>query len=175
MQLQIIGPREKFPPARLLDPPPRGYIHLAAAVAPPAGPAPFPRTGPEKALLLTELKTLAADLSGQQGVDRVTVYRAILVPPPVGYANQAHFLHARYDVVVLVETSTPEAIGPVQATEAYRRLHDTLAEAARDLHVMSARCVKSLGEVDKSRPGLFLFNYFVADDAEVALQLWDHL
>jgi hypothetical protein len=40
---------------------------------------------------------------------------------------------------------------------------------------MTARCVKRVGDVDKTRQGLFLFNYFVADDARVALQLWDYL
>ena len=40
---------------------------------------------------------------------------------------------------------------------------------------MTARCRKRVGDVDKTRQGLFLFNYFVADDAAVALQLWEHL
>ena len=41
---------------------------------------------------------------------------------------------------------------------------------------MAARCTKSIGDVDKSRPGgLFLFNYFVAEDTDVALELWEHL
>src|SRR6266508_1996054 len=40
---------------------------------------------------------------------------------------------------------------------------------------MTARCVRRIGDVDKTRQGLFLFNYFVADDARVALQLWDYL
>lgn len=29
--------------------------------------------------------------------------------------------------------------------------------------------------MDKTRPGLFLFNPFVAEDKAVALELWDHL
>ena len=40
---------------------------------------------------------------------------------------------------------------------------------------MTARCPKRIGDVDKTCQGLFLFNYFVADDAGVALQLWDYL
>jgi hypothetical protein len=32
-----------------------------------------------------------------------------------------------------------------------------------------------MGDVDKSRPGLFLFHYFVAEDFNVALQLWGYL
>jgi hypothetical protein len=40
---------------------------------------------------------------------------------------------------------------------------------------MAARNAKRVGDVDKTRQGLFLFNYFVADDARVMLQLWDYL
>jgi hypothetical protein len=31
------------------------------------------------------------------------------------------------------------------------------------------------GDVDKSRPGLFLFNYSVTENFNVALQLWEYL
>ena len=175
MQLQIVGGRPRFPRAQLVDPPPRGYVHLAAVVEPPAGRAPFVRTGERKTRLLQRLKALATELTGQDNVERVTVYKAVLIPPASGYARREGVHHARYDVVVLIETSSPGAIGQVQATEPYRTLHDTLAEAASDLHVMAARCVKSLGDVDKTRPGLFLFNYFVADDVPVALELFEWL
>src|SRR5207248_9797011 len=129
-------------------------------------------TGARRAGRLQRSRAVATELTGQERVERVTVYKAVVIPPAGGYAKREGVHHARYDVVVLVETDSPEAIGQVQATEAYRRLRDTLAETASDLHVMAARCVKSLGEVDKTRPGLFLFNYFVADDVPVALELF---
>lgn len=43
------------------------------------------------------------------------------------------------------------------------------------LHLMRARCLRRVGDVDKTRQGLFLFNYFAASDPGVALDLWDHL
>ncbi|NIK61566.1 hypothetical protein [Kribbella shirazensis] len=175
MDLELIGPAEKFPRATLVDPPSAGYIHLAAAVEPPSGRAPFTRTSEDKAQLLKQLKGMAVDLGDHADVDRVTVYDAVVVPPPAGYARRHGVHHARYDVVVLIETTTPEAIGPVQESEQYRILHDALVAASTDLHVMGARCTKSLGDVNKSRPGLFLFNYFVAEDTDIALALWEHL
>src|SRR5262245_35418583 len=175
MQLQLLGPSGKFPPAHLVEPPPYGYLQLAAVVTPPAGPAPFPRNSPAKNQLLNRLKELARALSAEPDVVRATVYQPVLLPPAAGYARRSDVHHARYDVVVLVETTTPEVLGPVQDTEAYRQLHDALAHASTDLHVMAARCVKSIGDVDKSRTGLYLFYFFVADDVDVALRLWDHL
>jgi hypothetical protein len=175
MDLQIVGPSDKFSRATLVDPPSSGYIHLAAAVEPPSGRAPFTRTSEKKTQLLERLKSMAQDLADSEDVDKVTVYDAVVVPPPAGYARRHGVHHARYDVVVLIETTSPQVIGQVQETETYRTLHDAMMAASTDLHVMAARCTKSLGDVDKSRPGLFLFNYFVAEDVDVALELWEHL
>jgi hypothetical protein len=175
MELQILGASTRYSRARLVEPPANGYIHLAAVVEPSTGPAPLPRSSAAKVRLLDRLKALGQELERVDTVDKVTVYKAVLAPPPIGYAKQHHVHHARYDVVVLVETTTPETIGDVQRTEPYQHLHDALAEAASDVHVMAARCAKSLGDVDKTRPGLFIFNYFVAEDAGVALELVDYL
>jgi hypothetical protein len=175
MDLQLIGPSEKFPRATLTTPPASGYIHLGAAVEPPSGQAPFARTSEHKAQLLDQFKSMARDLADLDDVDKATVYDAVLIPPATGYARRHGVHHARYDVVVLIETTSPEVIGAVQESEPYRALHDALMAASTDLHVMAARCTKSIGDVDKSRPGLFLFNYFVAEDTDVALELWEHL
>lgn len=40
---------------------------------------------------------------------------------------------------------------------------------------MVARNVRRIGDVDKTRAGTFLFNYFVGDDPAVVLELWDYL
>jgi len=40
---------------------------------------------------------------------------------------------------------------------------------------MSAHNIKRIGDIDTTRQGLFRFNYFVADDATVMVELWDSL
>jgi hypothetical protein len=82
---------------------------------------------------------------------------------------------AHFDVVVLVETTTPGSVREVQASPAYQALVETLQSHARKLHVLAARNVKRIGDVDRARKGLFLFNYFVGDDPQITLQLWDYL
>jgi hypothetical protein len=165
---------DKYPRVKLIEPAPFGYVHVAAAVDPPRGRAPLPGRSERKAALLRNLKTLARQLESLPQVVKATVYRAILIPPPSGYARQATH-PARYDVVVLIETTSPRVIPEVQATEAYKLLLEAVTGAADDLHVMTARNVKRVGDVDKTRQGLFLFNYFVAEDPAVALELWDDL
>jgi hypothetical protein len=175
MDLEIVNPQPKYGKVTLIEPPPLGYLHVAAAVDPPRGRTPFPGNSPQKAALLTRLRSLARQLGRLGTVQKATVYRAILVAPPTGYAKQQATHVARYDVVVLLETTSPEVLGEVQATQPCKLLVEAVTEAATDVHVMTARCPKRVGDVDKTRQGLFLFNYFVADDAGVALQLWDYL
>lgn len=178
MELKIVNPDPRYSPVRLVEPPSLGYIHVAAAVAPPPQPGPpFPRKSRERSVLLARLKALARELEQLDAVEKATVYRAAAVPPLLGYAKErADEVHvARYDVVVLIETSSPEVIADVRDAEPYQLLVAAVTSAAKDVHVMAGHCPKRAGDVDKTRPGLFLFNYFVADDAQVAFELWDHL
>jgi hypothetical protein len=175
MELELVNLHPKYACVALMDPPPTGYIHLAAVVAPPAGRTPFPRRTDEKTALLADLKSGAGQLESLDAVSKATVYRAIVTPPPFDYARDHASHPARYDVAVLIETASHDAVAEVQATEPYRLLAEALTAAAIDLHVMTARCVKRIADVDKTRPGLFLFNHFVAEDADVALRLWDYL
>jgi len=175
MELKLINAAAGHGAPRIVAPPPFGYLLISAAVEPPGAGPPFPRASRRRRALLDELVGLARDLEPVEGVERVTVYRAVVVPPPQGYARDHASRHARYDVAVLVETASPERLGALEAAEPVRRLLDAVRGAAHDVHVLRGRCVKSLGDVDKRPGGLFLFNYFVAEDPEVALALWDHL
>ncbi len=178
MQLHIVNPDPRYAPATLAQPSLSGYLHLAAEVRPPARPGPLFRARARSALL-SELEPLARALEDVDGVERVSVYEAVAMPPFRRFpyvrdrANEIHL--PRFDVVVLVETTSPAVLRGVQRTAPYQRLVETLQASSRRVHAVAARNAKRIGDVDRTRQGLFLFNYFVADDRELALQLWDHL
>jgi hypothetical protein len=174
MDPTIVKAKPRYRPATLVEPPGFGYLLLSADVEPSTGRRPFPGTSATKTALLGRLKNAAAELARLDAVERATVYRTVLAPPPAGYARTVEG-PARFDVQVLAETTSPDEIAGVEATEAYTQLRKELDTEASRVDVMRARCVKCIADVDKSRPGLFLFNYFVAEDADVALRLWDHL
>ncbi|HEX9289879.1 MAG TPA: hypothetical protein VF904_10165 [Anaeromyxobacteraceae bacterium] len=179
MELQIVNPDPRYAPAALLEPATSGYIHIGAEERPPPRPGPLLFRGRAKRHLLATLDELARRLERERAVEKVTVYEAVAIPPfsrfPYVKDRAGEIRFPRFDVVVLVETTSPAALRDVQATAPYRELLDTLRAHARRVHVVAARNAKRMGDVDKTRQGLFLFNYFVADDAERALRLWDHL
>ncbi len=174
MDPTIVNAKPRYRPPTLVDPPGFGYLLLSADVEPPTGNRPFPGSSDARTALLGRLKSAAAELTQVDAVERATVYRTVLAPPPAGYARSVDH-PARYDVVVLVETASPGDVDGVQAGDAYTQLRKELDSAATRVDTMPATCIKAIADVDKSRPGLFLFNYFVADDVDAALKLWDHL
>jgi len=106
-----------------------------------------------------EFKSLARELEALGEVVRATVYQAVLIPPIYGWP--------RFDVTLLVQTTSPEVIAEVQSSETYRRLNTDF--------VMSARNTRRIGDTEKSRSGTFLFNHFTAEDPEGAVGVWENL
>jgi hypothetical protein len=178
MNAQIITD-SRYSTAHFIAPSPFGYIHVGAQVSPPARPGPILRRGPEKVRLENRLKGLARQLEQADRVEKVTVYDAVAIPPlerlPEVKERVGSIEIPRFDVALLVETSSPSDIPEVQATAQYQALIDELQVAAKRTHVTTARNAKRLADVDKTRQGTFIFNHFIADDPEVMLDLFDYL
>lgn len=171
------------PPA-FSDPPTFGYLHFAADVWGTRGRTPFPRSGERKAALFVELKRLALALEALDAVSLVSVYRARLIPPLGRSAQLPAPPTARYDVCVLVQTVDVSALDAVRVTPECERLRtalrgavsDNAAAASGDRFLeMPAECLRAVADVDRSRPGLFLFNYFLAEHPDEALRCWERL
>jgi len=183
MELNIVNPDPRYSRVNLIEPTTLGYIHLAAEVRPrpmPPQRLPFVPNGRAREELLSRLKMLASRLEQLELVEKATIFDAVAIPPTSRFSSylkeRADSIHlARFNVVVLIETASPEVAREVQRTPDYRGLVEALESEARDMHVMVARNAKRIGDVDKTKDGVFLFNYFVADDANVALELWDYL
>jgi hypothetical protein len=179
MELTIVNPDPRYSSVKLIEPTTFGYLHIAAEVRPRR--LPFLQrlpAGREKSELIGRLQELARRLTQVEAVEKVTVYDAVAIAPARSKYLQSRgdSIHpANFDLVVLVETKSVAAIRELQGTEQYEALLEALRSHAKRVHVMAGRNAKRIGDVDKSRDGLFLFNYFVADDPEVMLQLWDYL
>ncbi len=177
MALHIVYQDPLYTPTALLEPSTRGYIHIAAEVSP--SPIPLQLPARKRTRLLARLSDLASRLEQVDGVECVTIFDALAIAPagrmPYIRERAGAVRVARFDVVVLVETTSPEAARAVRSAPECVALVEAIRSAATHMHVMVARNAKRIGDVDKTRKGLFLFNYFVADDAQTMLELWDYL
>jgi len=175
--LRIVNPGPRYAPARLIEPTTYGYIHIAARLQP--RPLPFWPSGRKKAALLARLKKLARRLEQHAAVREVTLFDALAIPPfgrlPYIREHRDRIHQARFDVAVLVELESPAAANEVRQAADFQALLGTLRSRTADLHLFAARNAKRIGDVDHRRKDTFLFNHFVADDAGVMLDLWDHL
>lgn len=167
-------PDPTYAPPELRPPPQTGWLHLAATVAPPTGP-PFVRRDAGRTALLARLAELAREAQALAEVRQVSVYRGVLLPPAPRGADRS----ARFDVAVLVETTSVDALDAVRSTPPVAGMLAALRAAGSTVHVMTARCARLLAPVDRTRQGLFLFNHFAAGsdevDTETAIALWEHL
>ncbi|WP_199432974.1 hypothetical protein [Qaidamihabitans albus] len=151
-------PHPKFPMATFTEPSPRGFLYLGLEVVAP-GPGPFVRRSAERDTEVAGLTELAEALEKVPEVAAVHVYRAVMIPPIRG--------GPRFDLAVLVETTSPEDISAVRSTSHYRDIGATFA--------MPARNVERIGRTDASRPGTMLFNHFTAPDPDRAVAVWQTL
>ena len=156
--MESANPDLKHPRAAFAEPLPYGYVYVGITVDPP-GRAPFVRRSAERDEAVEKLKIVAGQLEALEEVVRATVYRAVLIPPIEGAP--------RFDVTVLVETTSPEEIDGVQTSEPYRQLDADF--------VMGARNTRRIGDTEENLSGTFLFNHFTAEDPERALRAWENL
>jgi hypothetical protein len=133
MELKIVNPDPAYAAVKLVEPATRGYIHVAAEVRPrrllllrslqrlPAG--------REKSALLCRLTELARQLEHLEAVEKVTIFDALAIAPARSayLKERGNAIHVpRFDIVVLIETTSPAVIREVQGTRPYEALLDAL-------------------------------------------------
>ena len=169
----------------LKEPSSCGYLHLAAEIE---RPHPLKRNSIAKAGLLEGLKTLAGNLQATESTDvrRVDVFDAFIIPPGASEGRRVidkagYDVHvAAFDIAVLVECASTEAALRVRDSGAFRALKDMLDRRANYVHCIAASNAKRIDEVDKTRDGVFLFNYFFAANAgnperkEIVPAVWEY-
>jgi hypothetical protein len=174
-RLTLVNDDPRYAPQPFQALPTTSYRLLAAIVEGTRGPTPRPRQSGRKRALLRELKGLASEMVAGNAAQRATVYSAASIPPSFGDPKTQNSQGAGYDVAVLVESDVTPGPSSRNGQPEPSQLGEVLAQASGDVLDMPARCIRLIADVDKTRQGLFLFNFFRASDPVVALQLWEHL
>ncbi|MEV6280298.1 hypothetical protein [Nocardia sp. NPDC051832] len=135
---------------------PYGYVYLGFRADPPSR-IPLVLPSSRRRAALRRCQDLVRRLQELDEVRTATVYRAIAIQPSA--------VSPRFDVIVLIETTSPDTIATVQAAPAFGQLQADF--------VMTARNIRRLGDIDRSPAGTFLFNHFTSDDPDRALRYFD--
>jgi hypothetical protein len=130
-----------------------------------------------KNTLLEAARRAAAELRTDADVTDVAVFDAIFAPPGRGeFLNrrpgEVHV--ARFDLVVLLKAVSRDAATRVRASNVWRSLNDRIREASRHTIELAATNARRMGDVDHTRDGVFLFNFFFADDVDQNIAVWEH-
>lgn len=167
--------KRSFPKVLLVDPQPYGY-RLLAVVVDRRLPFAYAWESRRKRRLLAFLSEQAAHLRESDDVRDVTVFKALVVPPGRGrfLKERPNVRVARYDVVVLVETTTPEQAERLDGNPHWSATQLEIRSVASDSFETFGTNVRSLGEVDHKRAGVFLFNYFYADRLDRNLAVFEY-
>lgn len=176
MPLHLVNEHLKFPKVSLIAPTPAGYLLLAAEVD--TSPLPFfLGASARKKKVVATCKKYCEQLAQQAGVRSAVVFTARLLPPGRGryLAERQRPLHvARFDVVVLLETTSLVVADGVKTSAIYQQLEQALRQVAVYTCFLTATNVKHIGPVDHQRPGVFLFNYFAAENTAQNLAVWEY-
>ncbi len=172
--LIVVNENARFPRVKLVEPAPSGYLHLAAEADKRP---PFLPNSRRKWELIAECKRSCRQLEADPSVVSAVVFDALLIPPGRGEflkrrSGKVHL--ARFDLAVLIETTTPESARAVEASPVYAEMERAIREAATFTHRIVATNARRIGPVDHERQGIFLFNHFFADDTAQNLAVWEY-
>ena len=172
-KLNVAYSNEQYEKVTLIEPTSSGYIHIAAEVDTRL---PFFPASPNKKRLLQKCKRLCKQLEAKKFVQRATLFKAVLIPPGRGkFLKQRPNVHqARFDVSILIELTTGSDVESVRAEPVFAELEMCLKNAAHYVHTINANNIRRIGPVNHERDGVFLFNYFFADDVEQNLAVWEY-
>lgn len=171
----IVNRHLQFPKVTLQPPTSSGYIHIAAEID-PIRPFGFGPTGAAKREAVARSLAFCRELERNAAVRSAKALVGAFLPPGHGALQlKRPDIHvAKFDLVVLIETETPPAAIELQGSPAFTAFIAFLHATAKFLHVVRARNGRKIGEVDKARDGVFLFNYFHGDDPAKLVPVWEY-
>ncbi len=118
------------------------------------------------------MHTAAQGLRQDPRVQRADVFRGVLRPPGTRPLPGQHPPLPAFDAVLLVQTEDPAGAAALAGVDALTDLVGELEAAGAATLAFAASNARRIGDVDHDRPGVFLFNYFTADEVEANLHAW---
>jgi len=174
--MKIVNSHLQYPKAELISPNSKGYIHIGVEI----DYSPFPfflSTSKKKKEIISRANETVKEIRALGGVEVVSLFQAVIMPP----ARQSYLdsikdkIHvAKFDVAILIETENIDSAKNLRENQKLNQLIEYFEKNASYTHVTVLENAKRINEVDKSRQGIFLFNYFFAEDTNELLPVWEY-
>jgi hypothetical protein len=133
-------------------------------------------TSNKKKRLIKQCKQFCGQILNTKDIVSAIVFKAQIIPPGRGkfIEQRKDKVHvAKFDIAVLIEAKRLEAINDIKNSEAFKQLYSAIQKASTFTHIISATNIKHINPVDHYRQGVFLFNYFFADNLKQNLGVWE--
>lgn len=175
---------------QLIEPNSCGYIVVSVQVDPDTVASDTERAGQarietgvqsssgDRQKLHRETESLRAEVGRKDGVLTVSLFEAIYfdrgtLDRHAPYGRDGARI-ARYDNVLIIKTESTDQANRLLSDPVFEQLLSSLRSSARAVDVLAARNVKRAADVDRSRAGVFLINYFFTSAVKPLLDVWDH-
>lgn len=155
---------------------PSHYIHLVAEIDHSIFPF-FLSTSRKKKIMINEAKEWCNRLMDLDGVLEAVVFKSTLIPPGKGKflkERPQEVQVAKYDFAILIETESRQIVDEILKSADYQRITSKLNAISRITHFITATNVRRIDSVNHHKQGVFLFNYFFADNLQQNLGVWEY-
>lgn len=128
--------------------------------------------------LICHIKRITAWLAQREDVLEATAFDAMIFAPGQGKkllakaAAAGKLTRARFDLVILIRTTNLETAEKLAVDPAYAELADLVRRGAHHTHQVVARNDRRTDDVAHQRKGVFLFNYFYAENNDVLIPVF---
>ena len=175
-KINVVNSHLKFQKVSLIEPSKSFYLHIAAEIDHSLFPF-FLTTSAKKNRIIDQSRDWCDKLVNEKDVISAVVFKARIIPPGKGKfiehrKDQVHV--AKYDFAILIETSSPDAIENIKKSSSYKEIEKVIKRASSCTHIVTATNIKHIGPVNHYKQGIFLFNYFFADNLQQNLAVWEY-
>ena len=162
--MKIVNEYIQFPDIEYETPNNSGYVLLLAEIE---RPFPLKPNSPHKKAIIAEAKALCEQLNALDIVVSAHILDAFIIPPgnkpgrKILEKDHPDVHIAAYDLVVQIETKDVDSIQTLQNNTIFKQLVELLKNSTQYFRTVIAKNVRKIGEVDKNRNGVFLYNFFM--------------
>lgn len=174
--ISIVNKHLKFPNVTLKEPLTSGFILISAEVDKKT--SFWGETNTKKALI-KKIKTLSLELQANENIVDVTLFKASLFPPGrdgeyIKKRQKSELLHIAYDLVLLIELKSIEKIEVIKADNTFTEIISEIKKSSSYHFIFNAKNLRRIDSVDHKKKGVFLFNFFIAENKEQNLDIWEY-